>query len=178
MVVPMFFYVEDVLMIWLGQIQPYVVGFIKIMLIHILVRSFHEPLDVIFKASARIRQYQILSSSINVLILPISWILLKLSYPVYSVFFALVFFEFVLWIALVILATGDGLCVKDYIKCVLINVILVTAFSFICGYFSQLISAYFLIKVVLLVILIAGLIFVFGLSGPERRFMVNFLKRR
>lgn len=178
MVVPMYFYVEDVLMIWLGQIQPYVVGFIKVMLIHILVRSFHEPLDVIFKASGRIKQYQIISSVVNVLIIPVVWVLLKLSYPLYSVFFVLVFFEVVLWIALVQLATLDGLSVKDYIKYVLIRALVVTICSFICAFFSQLISAHFIVKVLLLVIVNLALIFVLGLSRSEGRSLLSLIKRR
>lgn len=178
MVAPLFFYVDDVLMIWLGQVQPYAIGFIKISLIHILIRSFHGPLDVIFKASGRIRQYQILSSLVNVLILPISWGLLRLFYPLNSVFITLLFFEFVLWIALVILAKSDGLRIKEYIRYVLINVVLVTVLSFICAYFSQLIQIHFLVKVALLVLIILGIIFGFGVSKSEKKFVINFIKRR
>ena len=151
---------------------------IKISLIHILIRSFHGPLDVIFKASGRIRQYQIVSSLVNVVILPISGGLLRLSYPLNSVFFTLLFFEVVLWIALVILAKSDGLRMKEYIRYVLINVVLVTVLSFICAYSSQLIQIHFLVKVALLVLMILGIIFGFGVSKSEKKFVINCIKRR
>lgn len=98
-----FILTEPVIKLWLGEIPPYSVGFVRAIMIYLVIRSLHAPLDLFFKSSGNIRDYQIIEICVLTLSLPLSWVLLKLSYPYYSVFLGMALCELLNMIAIIIL---------------------------------------------------------------------------
>lgn len=83
---PIALFTKNIISLWLGQIPPYVVIFIQIMLIYGAVRSLHGALDILFKANGNIKIYQISESVILSSVLLFSWLILKYGQPIYMVF--------------------------------------------------------------------------------------------
>lgn len=95
---------EPIIHMWLGEIPPYSIGFVRTIMIYLVIRSLHAPLDLFFKSYGNIRVYQITEVCILTLNLPISWLLLKFGYPYYSVFLGMAFCEVINTVAILILA--------------------------------------------------------------------------
>lgn len=174
-VVPIYYYIDNILSLWLGQVPDYSVIFLKILLIHTLVRAFHEPLDVIYKASGRVKQYELLTITIRLLVFPLCWIFLKLSFPIYCVFVIQLFAEVILWLSLVVLAKYDGLSQCKYVTNVIIPISLVTLVSFGCSYLFQFTSITYLFKIVILIFITLGIIWMLGMSKYEKDLIFTFI---
>lgn len=95
---------KPIVNLWLGGVPPYSVGFVRVTMIYLVIRSLHGPLDLFFKSCGDIRDYQIMEICILTLSLPLSWILLRLGYPYYSVFLGMAFCEVINTIVIIILA--------------------------------------------------------------------------
>lgn len=180
--ISLFFYVEKILMIWLGQVPMYSVTFIKIVLFQILVRSYHEPLDVIFKSSGRVKAYQLTSTIVSVLIFPIAYFFLKNDYPVYTVFLVMLALEIFIWVSLVLLASREGLNIKEYLfkvifpsACILVLFLVI---GYVFSYYLHTCINSTIIEVLCLVLIYLLVVFFVGLSKKERMVLISaFLKK-
>lgn len=85
-VVPIFVFADYILNIWLKQIPPMSVPFVRLLMMYIAIRALHSPMDLLFKAYGKIRKYQIIDSATLVLSIPLSFFSLKLGCPLYYVF--------------------------------------------------------------------------------------------
>lgn len=93
---PLVFNIDYVLKIWLGDIVPSNTNiFTVLVLIDTLVCIFNTPLTQVAFATGNIKKYQIYSSSVNLLLLPVCYILLKTGLNPTSVFVATIFFSIV-----------------------------------------------------------------------------------
>lgn len=80
-VVPLFFSMDSVLLMWLGTTPEYLSNFCRLTLIYMLIDTLSAPIYMGIYATGRIRQYQFFISLTFLLILPVSHILLKYDYP-------------------------------------------------------------------------------------------------
>lgn len=84
---------QPVISLWLGEVPAWTVVFTQFVLVYAMVRSLHDPVDTLFRASGQMKWYQITEFSFMILNLPVSWIALKLGAPYYSVFIILACIE-------------------------------------------------------------------------------------
>lgn len=63
--------------LWLGQLPEYVVSFVRIIVVMTAVDAMSNPLMTSAHATGRIKFYQFTVGTVNILILPISYIVLK-----------------------------------------------------------------------------------------------------
>lgn len=84
-VIPLFFAAEQVLHLWLGDVAPYTVGFLQLVLVNVLIDSMVSPVTTALQATGHIKWFQIIISIIMVSSLPIAWIWLKLGGTPYTV---------------------------------------------------------------------------------------------
>lgn len=83
---PAYFYMNDILCLWLGNPPEYTGVFcVWILSVH-LVDAISAPLWVTVQASGNIKSYQIITSSIIFLNIPITYLVLTNGYPIYYVF--------------------------------------------------------------------------------------------
>lgn len=122
---------ESVVRLWLGEIPPYSVGFIRAIMIYLVIRSLHAPIDLFFKSHGKIRDYQIIEICILSLSLPLSWCIIKLRFPYYAVFLGMALCEAINMIAIIILAKVKyGFDLVQYLHSVAIrSVICITILS-------------------------------------------------
>lgn len=86
-VIPLFFASEQVLTLWLGNVAPYTVGFLKLMLIMVFIDSMVGPITTALQATGRIKWFQIIVSIIMLANIPIAWIWLRLDTKPYVVLY-------------------------------------------------------------------------------------------
>ena len=90
--------------IWLGQIPKYSVAFIRLMLLHSLIESFSKTIMTGTHASGNIRMYQLIVGGLQILILPISYVLLKIGFTPISVLLCTVIMDVISLIVRMLLA--------------------------------------------------------------------------
>lgn len=131
-----FILAKPIIILWLGEIPPYSIDFIRALMIYLVIRSLHEPLDLFYKSYGKILDYQITEICILTLSLPLSWILLKLGFPYYSVFLCMAFCEVINTIAILMLGKYKyGFNIKAYNHNVIYRGITCFLLFSCCSYF-------------------------------------------
>lgn len=179
MALPLFIYVEKILLLWLGSVPEYTVLFLRIILIQILIRSFHEPIDLIFKSCGDLKIYQLISLWTTVIMLLVTYFLLTNHYPIYYIFINMVIAEFLEYIQIVVYARTKGLKLKLYFEKVSIPVVLTTLLSVVIIYLiHNFISKYFILGIITTVIVVLCVIMCIGITKSERTIlMAKILKK-
>jgi O-antigen/teichoic acid export membrane protein len=182
--VPIYLFAETILILWLVNVPNYTIVFVQLILIYLLVRAFHNPIDTLFKASGKIKYYQIIESITLFLNLPISYILLKNNFEVHSVFVVMILIEVVNLALILSLAQGmNQLNIIEY----LINVILpcsivtiiATPISFFLFKSTIDVTIYIQFLYLIIVVLICGLsIYLLGFNKKEKAMLYKTLISR
>lgn len=126
--VPVIIELSYILHIWLGDTVPdYTVPFTVLVLLIMMVSALNTPLSQVVHASGKMRDYQVVSSLILCLILPVAWVLLKLGGNPVTVY----------WVSLAITCLNQVVCmlllkriydysIRAYIREVIVSCILVS----------------------------------------------------
>lgn len=80
MIIPFYFACGKILRIWLEDVAPYTIEFLKLTLIVILVDAISAPVTTSLQAIGRIKWFQIVVSLIMLSNLPLAWVWLKLNH--------------------------------------------------------------------------------------------------
>ena len=129
---PVLLETEQILTVWLNVVPENTVIFLRIMICISLIFTLSNPLMVANQATGKVRRYQIICGSMQLLILPISYVSLKLDFPAYSVFIVHFIIELITQcIRMILLKPLIGLTMKDYLSNVYSRVILVVVLSVI-----------------------------------------------
>lgn len=130
-VVPLIISAESILILWLGEIAPYTVGFLQLTLCIALVESVVGPITTALQATGHIRNFQIIISIIMIMTLPISWIWLKLNTNPYIVMIVCIAISMIGVMARLMLLHGlTPFSYRKYISMALFRPILVVLISF------------------------------------------------
>lgn len=73
--IPAHYYLQDLLVIWLGEPPAYIAVFINVMFVELLVASLSGPLHSLIQGDGNIWRYQAITSGLLLLNLPIGWAL-------------------------------------------------------------------------------------------------------
>ncbi len=84
---------EWLLKVWLGEVPPYSVVFLTLLIIDNLVMSLNGGVSNIIFASGKIQIYQIVTSLLNVFSVIVGFVVLYLGAPVYSLLLVYIFFS-------------------------------------------------------------------------------------
>lgn len=80
--VPMLIETPYILHLWLGTVPEYSILFTRLVIIELTIDIFNNPLDNALGASGRVRSFQIWVSSLYLLVVPLSYLALKIAeYP-------------------------------------------------------------------------------------------------
>jgi len=171
------------LQVWLGKQPEGAATFIRCILLFVAIRCWHDAIDTTFKSAACMRNYQICEMFIMLFNLPVSWLMLHLKLPLYSVFIVMSVIEFVNLIAIMMLAYKElDFIIGDYIKEVIIpSVFIICIMGIIylsCSFFDirpfgWIEMFFFLIGAFSIAI---GLIFMVLFSRIEREKLVSMMK--
>lgn len=84
--VPILLNTELILTLWLKELPVFLVIFCKLMIINALLDALISSTPAAIHASGKIKYYQLVLSSISLLVIPVAFILFKNDYPPYTIF--------------------------------------------------------------------------------------------
>lgn len=119
-----------ILVIWLKLVPEHTVLFVQLVLIFAMSESISNPLVTAMLATGKIRNYQIIVGGLQLMNLPISYVLLRLGcIPETVIIVAIIISQCCLAARLYLLRQMIGLSAKTYLRKVYLNVLAVTAVS-------------------------------------------------
>ena len=128
--IPVFFEVENILFIWLGQVPAHTVSFTRLVLILTLSEIISYTLITAQSATGKIRNYQIVVGGILLMNFPISYLMLYLGFaPESTLVVAIIISQVCLAARLWFLKSMVKLPVIQFIKEVYLKAIIVTILS-------------------------------------------------
>lgn len=174
---PILIETERILNLWLTVVPEYTVTFLRLILLTTWINSIANPMIVSVKATGRIKRYESVVGVIMLLILPISYVFLKLGYPPYIVFVVHLCMECVAQVARVLITRSlIGFSVSSFVKSVILRILSVTAVALVLP-----LSLYVLLDDSILSFLVvcfssvlscALSIYLLGLTNSERQMIV------
>lgn len=176
MVLPISIEAKTILCLWLKDVPDYAVIFTRLTLFIIMVEPLTGPIDRANMATGKIKTYQIVEGTILLLIVPVSYVFLKLSGMPYIVFIVqLVIMYTVQIIRLFLVCPKIHLSIKEYVKRVLIPISIVAFLSSIVPmslYYSMSDAIVSLIIIILVsVFSVLTISYFIGLTESERAFV-------
>lgn len=165
-----------ILALWLKIVPEHAVLFVQLILIFALSESISQPLITAMLATGKIRNYQIIVGGLQMMNLPLSYILLRLGYfPEVVIVIAICISQCCLAARLILLRGMIGLSITKYLKNVYLNIIVVCIIAVIL----PLISAYyikesfinFILISLIAVICTLSSIYFLGCNNQEREFI-------
>ena len=171
-----------ILHIWLGDKVPeYSAVFTRLILLTAFVSAFANPTSCIAHATGNIKKFSLLTSVVNLLIVPIAYLFLKLGFgPTSAMVVSLVITIIVQGIRIIVVSEITVLTVGDYIKNVVLPVSLYTVLSIVAptALMLTMTSGWVRLLLVLVVSVISSLGFAWlvGLNKMEKAFVLSKIK--
>jgi len=186
---PIFVEMKYVLHLWLKNVPEYTVSFCRLILIVSLIDSYSGSLGTAVLATSVVKYYHMIIGGLQLLILPISYVLLKLGYKAdITLYVSVVFSVLMLGCRLRIAGYLVGLSMNSFFLQVILRMTFVCMASGILSYliFSNLsegVLRFFIISGASALITI-GMTYILGINHSQRiainnkfKFFVNRFKR-
>lgn len=167
-----------ILALWLNIVPEHTTLFVQLVLIFAMSESISNPLITAMLATGKIRNYQIVVGGLQIMNLPISYILLQNGYmPETVLIVAIIISQCCLGARLYMLKGMIGLSIRKYINKVYFNVIAVTILSAIIPcilsyYFNETLIN-FIILCTISIICTFTMIYFVGCNRKERQFILS-----
>jgi hypothetical protein len=180
---PVFFDLDYLLHLWLGETVPdYTLIFSKIIIIITIIETFNWPISMMIYATGKIARYNVLTSILGVLVLPLSYFILKVFHNPIIVYWVSLFISVIVQVVSIkCLSISASISQLDYYKKVIIPSIGVVVFTFFVPYIlTNLITPSFFrifLSVVVSVIYTSVIIYIIGLSKQEKQILLSLLKK-
>lgn len=173
---------DEFLYIWLGNTPAYCSMFIKLMILNSCIELLSTPLMYIVQASGKIRTYFITISSVMILILPISYLFLKLGFNPNIVMFVTIIINLIL-LGLRILFTKKystlNLCAflsQIVLKSLITITICCTLVSLIVPHLGSIYQR-FVFGIIISILSNIALAYFYILTKQEKTNLLNYAKR-
>lgn len=171
--IPLILETEYVTQLWLGQTPDYSVAFIQFMLIYSLIESLSKTIMAGVHASGKIRTYQIVIGLFQVIILPISYILLRIGYSPIVVLLSMVVVDIIAVFARMLMAKKIfNLSIRSYLWEVIAKTLFVTIVALIVPilfrFFLDKTTSRFVIVLIVSILSTAFSVLYVGCSKTER----------
>ena len=167
-----------ILEIWLKIVPEHTVLFVQLILVFAMSESISQPLITAMLATGKIRNYQLVIGGLQMINLPVSYILLRMEmFPEVVIVVAIIISQCCLAARLLILRGMIGLPVRVYLKKVYMNILSVTVITSIFPFLlaSKMEESFFnFIVLSLIAIICTGItIYYIGCNKAERQFVWN-----
>ena len=166
--------------LWLKIVPDHTVLFVQLVLAFAMSESISNPLVTAMLATGRIRNYQLVVGGLQMMNLPISYVLLRMdAFPEVIIVVAIGISQCCLVARLLMLRGMIGLSVKKYLKKVYINILTVTIAAAIIPFLltCKLEESFqtFILSSLAAVICTGIAIYYIGCNKSERQFVLNKL---
>ena len=172
-----------ILDIWLETVPGYAVLFVRLVLILTMWETISYPLITALLATGKIRNYQICVGGLNILNLPISYLLLRLGFgPEYILYVAIFLGQLTLFARLYFLRKLLSYNVYDFFKNIYLKVLCVSILS---SFFPFIIYKYcwhnsflcFILVCLISLISCSFFIWIYGLDRKEKSVVMGILAK-
>lgn len=173
---PVLFETNFVLTVWLKTVPENTVIFLRIMICTSLIYTLANPMIIANQATGKVKKYQAVCGTILLMILPVSYVCLKLGCPAYSVFIVHFCMEAVAQLArMIMLRPLIGIRLRDYFTNVYSRVFVVVVLSVVVPFLvyesmDDTVARFFAMCAVC-VLSVGTVAYTVGLSKNERVFV-------
>ncbi|TFD93183.1 lipopolysaccharide biosynthesis protein [Dysgonomonas capnocytophagoides] len=181
--IPLLLETNFILNLWLKEVPQYTVIFTQLLIINILLESINNQLVAALQAAGRIKTYQIFISTVQILVLPISYVLFYWgALPIVTLYvsIAITILSFIpqIWIVHKVV----GLSITDYLK----QVVLVVSFVSLLSYIPPLLvylsmepswSRFSLVCIIGSISCLGSIAYI-GFSKEERKTVIILIKNK
>lgn len=173
---PVLFETDFILTVWLKTVPEHTVTFLRIMICTSLIYTCANPMIIANQATGKVKKYQAVCGTTLILILPISWILLNLGFPAYSVFIVHFVMEGVCQLArMIMLRPLIGIGLRDYFYNIYLRVAIVVIAAIVSPWLVYIYMSKGLLRFLVLgivsVLSVSSSAYLLGLSANERVFI-------
>ena len=173
---PILFNTPYVIRLWLGQVPDHVVLFVRLVIVFSLCETVSNPLVTVMLATGKIRNYQIVVGGLQLLNLPVAYLLLRCgAFPEVVILVAIALSLICLAARLVMLHEMIALSIRDFVLKVLCNVLFVSVFACAPAVFATMCYAenfsYFVFSSLLCAMAGSLSAFYVGCNSTERQFI-------
>ena len=173
---PVLFNTPYVIRMWLGQVPDHVVVFVRLVIIFSLCETVSNPLITVMLATGKIRNYQIVVGGLQLMNLPVSYVLLRCgAFPEVIILVAIALSLACLAARLVMLHGMIDLSIHDFVVKVLCNVLFVAAFACVPAVLVAMFYAedfsYFVFSCMVCVVAGSLSAYYVGCNSAERQFI-------
>ena len=182
MAVPICIEIDYILELWLGDNVPkYTAIFIILVIATTFINNLNAPVSFVVHAIGKMKKYQIVTSAIELFILPIAYLILKMGGEPWVVFVVAFFFVLLGQVfSLIILKELEDYSIAFYLKSVIIPLVIVTIGGILIAYVPTLILGEGFKRMILVgvvsTIAISFLSYVFGLNDMEKNIIKNIIR--
>jgi O-antigen/teichoic acid export membrane protein len=185
LMVPVFLVMDKFLAVWLVDVPQFSALFCRLLLLYLLLDAHQYPLVRLVTAIGNIRNYQVVFSIINLMNLPIMWLLFHFGYPPFSIYVVFVLITFItsIYRVLYIRRKYAYFNLRYYLLCSL-RLLFVLVLSFVVSYtILSLISinkpiVELGIYGIISLLITAAFIWFLGCNKQERAVLLNYIKIR
>lgn len=183
-IVPLLAHTFFWLSIWLKEVPDHTVLFVKLILIMVLTDAFYEILNQGAKATGKLKKFRIITSSISLLNVPISYCILSLGFSAeVTVVIAIILCIGVLIAQLWILQSLINLSIKYFIKYVILRTYPIAIFFVLWTFIYPSIIHINTVGAILghttiLCILLGICIYYYGMTNNEKDFFRQFINAK
>ena len=175
---PILLETEIILKLWLKIVPDYSIIFTKLVIINVLIESISGPLITAAQASGKIRLYQGVVGGFYLIILPISYLFLKLGFePQITFIISISVSTISILVRLVILKNLVQIKIKDFLVEVILKTTIISLVSIILPFAITLIMEESFKRLIILVFVASSnviiTVFFLGLSKTERYYFLQ-----
>ncbi len=182
--IPVILQVNFILSIWLSNVPEYTAVFVQLILINGMIDSLSKPLKTYIKATGKVKWYMIILGGFYLLALPIIYFFLELGCsPVSSIIVLVLFSILGTFIRLLLVSrVAIGFSITYFSKKVLLPCFFVGLVSFGLCYvlaekFTIITFAGLVVNSVIMIVIIAIVVWLVGISKSERLYFVNLVRK-
>lgn len=168
---------------WLVEVPEYTIEFVCVILLLTMVDSYSTSLVVLLLATGKIKKYQILVGSIQLLNFPLAYILLKLGFNPVATVASVIFISIICMVTRLCLLKGmvQFPTTQFYVRVVLRTIVIFGMCFAVIIPTKQLIKMEgwvgFAVNVVMIETVCIAFIYLFGLTKSERDFVMSYVRK-
>lgn len=181
--IPLIIEMPSVMTLWLGNASPEKILFARLMILYVMVMAMQNPITIIMQASGNIKMYHLITDSILILCLPISWLLFRYGMPAFLVLVSMITVSVLAQIVRLFCLRNNfhHFSIKDYCFKFIIPFALFALITFAGSFFVHMVTDNLLVCFILVVsvsvILLVLQIYLFGLTAQELAYVKAFVSK-
>lgn len=181
--IPLIVEMPVIINVWLGSATPEKILFARLMIVYVMVMAMQNPITIIMQASGNIKLYHLLSDSILLMCLPITWVLFRCGMPAYVILVTMIAVCVLAHIARLycLKRSYSYFSLKVYFLKFVVPFILFALITFMGAILLHKVTGNALFRFLLIVFesvfLLALLVYFFGVTTQEKAYVRTFISR-